>query len=107
MCSWLHHGFWGTAVIAARNIVLLTATVLALRALWKATTGPVGAAEPGSAIRDSAINDGALKDGAIEDTTIRTAAAGAAQSAAQAPDLEPAGAAGSPTAGQSRGGGRD
>jgi hypothetical protein len=106
----MHHGFWGTAVVAARNIVLLTATVLALRALWKATTGPVGAAEPGTADRTDAASDptpGLELDSAIEDTAIRTAADGAAQSAAQAPDLEPAGAAGAPAAGQSRGGGRD
>ena len=95
----MHHGFLGTAVVAARNIVLLTATVLALRALWKATIGPVAvdgtdpaegpdatsAPTPGS--DDLSDDEGARPD-------------------ADDADLEPAGAAGAPSAGQSRGGGR-
>ncbi|HZU56815.1 MAG TPA: glycosyltransferase 87 family protein [Actinocrinis sp.] len=50
----MHHGFLGTAVVAARNLVLLAATVIALRKLWSATTakepdpaGPAGSA-PGA-----------------------------------------------------------
>jgi hypothetical protein len=46
----LHHGFWGTALVAVRNIVLLASTWLALRALWRATGAPAlpppSAAEP-------------------------------------------------------------
>ena len=34
----MHHGFLGTAVVAARNLVLLAATIIALRKLWSATT---------------------------------------------------------------------
>jgi hypothetical protein len=34
----MHHGFLGTAVVAARNLVLLAATIIALRKLWTATT---------------------------------------------------------------------
>jgi hypothetical protein len=90
----MHHGFWGTAVVAARNIVLLTATVLALRGLWRATTGP--AAGPNS--------------GDDASTAVPDAVAGAGESAtAQATGaaaLEPAGAAGAGAAGQSTGGGR-
>lgn len=56
----MHHGFLGTAVVAARNLVLLAATVIALRKLWSATTAvadepapaqpadSVGAASPGA-----------------------------------------------------------
>ncbi len=34
----LGHGFWGNAVVAVRNLVLLAATVLALRNIWSAST---------------------------------------------------------------------
>jgi hypothetical protein len=85
--------------------VLLAATVLALHSLWKATTGPVDTADPGTADRTDAASE--PTPGLEPDAAIRTATDTAAQSAAQAPDLEPAGAAGAPTAGQSRGGGRD
>jgi hypothetical protein len=107
----MHHGFWGTAVVAARNIVLLTATVLALRALWKATTGVVAADGPGTADGPDAASheapagesDAAGPSGAADGS----AAHHIADSTADTPDLEPAGAAGAPAAGQSRGGGRD
>jgi hypothetical protein len=42
----MYHGFWGTALVAARNLVLLAATLIALRRLWGATV-PAGRAEPG------------------------------------------------------------
>jgi hypothetical protein len=34
----MNHGFVGTALVAARNLVLLAATLIALRKLWTATT---------------------------------------------------------------------
>jgi len=103
----MHHGFWGTAVVAARNIVLLTATVLALRALWKATTGPVAVDGPGAEDQPDAASDEVSGSESDVADTRRPADGDAARPAADAPDLEPAGAAGAPTAGQSRGGGRD
>lgn len=42
----LHHGFWGTALVAARNLTLLAATWLALRTLWQATGEPSAATSP-------------------------------------------------------------
>jgi hypothetical protein len=33
----MFHGFWGTALVAARNIALVVATVMAMRALWRST----------------------------------------------------------------------
>jgi hypothetical protein len=76
----LRHGFLGNAIVAGRNIVLLTATVLALRALWSATTAEVSAPD---APADS-------------DTSADSAAARALE-----PDVEvlaPAGAGGPATA---------
>lgn len=54
----MHHGFLGTAVVAARNLVLLAATLIALRKLWSATTAQPertadSAAEP---LRDSPLH---------------------------------------------------
>ena len=39
----LAHGFLGNAIVAGRNIVLLLATLLALRAMWNATTAEASA----------------------------------------------------------------
>jgi hypothetical protein len=33
----MYHGFWGTALVAARNTALVVATVMAMRALWRST----------------------------------------------------------------------
>jgi hypothetical protein len=87
----MHHGFWGTAVVAARNLVLLIATVMALRALWRATTGPV-AAEGAGAVE--ALGPAST----LEGPDVQPAAPALGQ-------LEPAGAAAAaPSGPQSRGG---
>jgi hypothetical protein len=64
----MHHGFLGTAVVAARNLTLLAATVIALRKLWSATTAPTTDAAP-------ATDAAQLKDTAhLEDTAQPTGA---------------------------------
>lgn len=59
----MHHGFLGTAVVAARNLVLLAATVIALRNLWSATTAApdraVGGAAEGPEVSAAASAPGA------------------------------------------------
>jgi Glycosyltransferase family 87 len=82
----MNHGFWGTAVVAARNLVLLAATVLALRALWNATT------DPGPT--DTAPTDTAPAD--TESTGPTPLTSTAAEPAAGLTVLEPAVAAGPP-----------
>jgi hypothetical protein len=47
----LTHGFWGTAVVAARNLVLLAATLIALRRLWTAATSEARVPAPAPAKR--------------------------------------------------------
>jgi hypothetical protein len=92
----MHHGFWGTAVVAVRNLVLLAATVLALRALWNATTGP--AAADAARAADPAPSGAALPS---------PAPALSALDSALDSSLEPAGAAAAPPPGaQSSGGSR-
>ncbi|MBS2965803.1 hypothetical protein KGA66_22310, partial [Actinocrinis puniceicyclus] len=53
----LTHGFLGTAVVAARNLVLLAATLIALRKLWSATTR-----EPASRHADAPLEAAAAQD---------------------------------------------
>lgn len=48
--SVIDHGFLGTALVALRNLALIAATVLAVRNLWRTTTGDPGSApSPGQA----------------------------------------------------------
>jgi hypothetical protein len=59
----MHHGFLGTAVVAARNLTLLAATVIALRKLWSATTAPTTDAAPATdaaQLKDTAQPTGAV-----------------------------------------------
>jgi hypothetical protein len=96
----LKHGFLGNAIVAGRNIVLLVATLLALRALWSATT----ADEPSEP--DETPGSDASAD---PDATRGSEPAANPETGAEAsPDLEvlePAGASGTPasTGGQSTG----
>jgi Glycosyltransferase family 87 len=43
--SIIDHGFLGTALVAVRNLALIAATVIAVRNLWRGTSGPVPAAD--------------------------------------------------------------
>ena len=60
----MYHGFWGTALVAARNMALLAATVMAMRALWRSTSGAARrGAEPvetgGDPATDAGLDAGA------------------------------------------------
>lgn len=91
----LAHGFLGNAIVAGRNIVLLVATILALRKLWSATTAPSPA--PDAAPDSDAVAD---SDAAGEPEPAEQPAADPGLEV-----LEPAGAGGTPAAsgGQSTG----
>ena len=88
----LQHGFPGNAIVAARNIVLLVATLLALRALWSATTAEPSTpdASPGS---DTAIDADAARE---PEPVTQTGTDATADPDAEI--LEPAGAGGAPAA---------
>ena len=93
----MHHGFLGTAVVAARNLVLLAATVIALRRLWSATT----AKEPDPA-QPAGSAPGAVP--AARSEAQADAGAGAvAQPAGDLVALQPAGAGPAPAGAEPRG----
>ena len=91
----LAHGFLGNAIVAARNIVLLVATVLALRAMWSATTvdSTEPDATPGS---DASADPDAAPESEPEAATLPED--GSEADAADLEVLEPAGASGTPGA---------
>lgn len=92
----LHHGFLGTAVVAARNLVLLAATVLALRNLWSATTRK--AAAPGDGAAPESADEPATDPDALEPAGAMARTAPAASGQVPVPVLDPA------AGGQSTGG---
>jgi len=68
----MYHGFWGTALVAARNMVLLAATLIALRRLWGATAaapaaepGPNAAAVPSETVPSEAASSEAASSEAV------------------------------------------
>ena len=97
----LAHGFLGNAIVAGRNIVLLVATLLALRAMWSATTAEASEpdATPGS---DASADPDAPRE---PEPAARPEGSEQAEPAADRDVLEPAGASGTPgsTGGQSTG----
>lgn len=90
----LHHGFLGNALVAGRNIVLLTATLLALRALWSATMAET-AAPDAPAGSDASADTTATREPEPDVQVLAPAGAGSTvTAAATATGGQPTGAGG-------------